>query len=176
MIIRRKPIGIENLRKPSTLGMSLQRNAVQRMLARQVQRYIPGDVTNEAVDFTDYQDADGASDDGYQNSVEDAIRRAEATDPNASQAAPRRVSRTPNWAAAPLNQPAASVRRSAQPNTPAAPPTPATADAPASASPFTTRQGLDQGDTMPGDLVAIMNLHRRLQAEDKDPIMQPLKN
>ncbi len=172
MIIRRKPIGIENLRKPNTLGMNLQRNAVQRMLARQVQRYVPGEVTDEAVDF---QETDSAPDDGYQDAVEDAIRRAEAADPNAPQAAPRRVSRTPNWNAAPLNQPAAPVRRTAQPQSsaPAAPKTPS--DAPASASPFTTRQSLDQGDTMPGDLVAIMNLHKRLQAEGNDPIMQPMK-
>jgi hypothetical protein len=189
MIIRRKPIGFDGLRKPRSLGMSLLRDSIQRMHNHTVQRVSPSDepLSAEVSDFAsdDFDYGDNAAFDGgdaaefadYGDSADDggldaAIRRAEAPTPGQPDRAVRRTPRSTTNAKNTGNRP---VQRSAQPQKPTAKPSqqpkqpapPASQSVqrtPASPEPASSgafkRQQLDQGDTMPRDLSSIMNLHR----------------
>lgn len=168
MIIRRKPIGFNNLRKPRSLGMSLLRDSIQRMHNHTVQRVSPSDEPLSAAgEFEDFEAGieaeDFDQDDAYQASFEDAIRNAEASTPGVN----KPVRRTPASAG---KKP---VQRQSQPTAqkPAAK-NQSVQRAPADAAPASgvfKRQQLTEGDTMPRDLSSIMNMHRERAGSDIAP-------
>ncbi len=140
MIIRRKPIGFQNLRKPQSLGMTLLKNSVARIQALTVRRAAQ---TDEALDWGEGEIPDDIYDEAeivdegeaYDDRVSSAIQSAEAmSTPRREPARPRRA------------------RRSTASDT-AAPP--------AQAAPL-RRLALSETDYMPTDLSAIMAGHRKL--------------
>ncbi len=155
MIIRRKPVGFDNLRKPQSLGMNLLRNGVSRLQALTIRRTsqsdepidwgdgIPDDIYQTEADSALVDDVsyDAASADG----VESAVRRAESGQASVGTGGSR----------------AQRANRSVQ-RQPAAPPAPPRAAAPAAPSGLVRRQALSEGDTMPSDLKAIYNMHKNL--------------
>src|SRR5579859_2549624 len=103
MIIRRKPLGNEAIRKPRTLGLSLLREGIARVQALSVQRQ---STTDEPIDWGDDVSGDVYVDNGppneanasiidqgtYDSAFADAIQQAEQPVPRpASQ--PRRTAR-----------------------------------------------------------------------------------
>src|SRR5579864_4576764 len=158
MIIRRKPLGNESIRKPRTLGLSLLREGIARVQALSIQRKSTND---EPIDwgeggsgdtFAEYETPNEADasliDQGtYDGAFADAVQRAEQPIPRpASQ--PRRTARR------------RTVQRQGQPE-PYEPPPQVITPPPPPAFPL-RRQALSEGDTMPRDLQAMWELHKRL--------------
>jgi hypothetical protein len=188
MIIRRKPLGTDNIRKPQSLGLSLLREGIARVQALTVRRSAEADqapdwgegipeevydsiyapsasvVPADQVAPDQFETFDQSSDSGFYSSAADAIARAEAP-----------VSRPPS------NTARRTVRRQAQAQAQAQPPTlPAVITPPPAPLPVATppaeitpaprsqparpvrRQALSDTETMPSDLQAMWNLHKQL--------------
>ncbi|MHB8627297.1 MAG: DNA polymerase III subunit gamma/tau domain-containing protein [Aggregatilineales bacterium] len=164
MIIRRKPIGREGIRKPRTLGLSLLREGIARVQALSVQRQSTAD---EPIDwgegvpddiYTDYDTSNqldsGVVDQGdYGTSFADALQQAE-------QPVPR-----------PANEARRTARRRVQRQQAEPPPQVITPPPPPAPSRPLQRQSLSDGDTMPTDLQAMWELHKRLGHIREKPVV-----
>jgi len=156
MIIRRKPIGHEGIRRPHTLGLSLLREAVTRVQALAVQRR---SATHEPIDWGEgvpddiYADYDapkqvdaGEVEGTYDNyaAFDDASQQAEQPIPNPASQLSRTVRRRDQR----------QVEPPPQVITPPPPP-----DFPVQ------RQPMSAGTKIPSDFQALLDLHKRLDRE-----------